>query len=1094
MTYTAAGTLASNAAAGLTTLAHTNNASGNCLVLGMTITSLTITVSSVTGGGANKWVKVAGSSNDGTRSQELWMGTVNATGAQTITVNFSSTNAGLATDLCVQEFSSSLGAAAVWTWDSFGFLNNGASTTVTWPTLTPRNANTDLYVGHARVPSAGTFSALTAGFTGQTDVNGNPYIYGLAVTGSVSPTQTDSLSAANACQAVLIRDTSFWTVVQSAKATTSGTTVAATFATANVQAGNKIIAYVSVGATGAPALVSVKDAALNTWTQVGNSNQANGRVYIYALDVPSGDVGTKPTITATATSTPGLGIIIQEVSGLLAGNTTAMCDGAAGTLTGTAASTGNPTYTATAQSEFVVSAYGDFGTGNTVVIAADWTAETNNINTSTNSNCMVQYKNSTGVAEVDGFTSADTGGWAVAEIAFKLGVPTPTPVGQQLQPGSRTWRWRHRRVQQPIQPAFAAPALNVTAGLATAIGQAGSPGAAHGTVTGFTSVAGNAVPGLFTAGTPDFPAAFAFAQIATAVAVAQTTAFALAQAGLATAEGGAPLWATYTSLYGTVYGAQLTGVSTVTGTSAPAQVATATGIAQQTAGHNAQAATGTGAAPPFGMAQAQVATAIGAADASGMALAGLATATGTAQQAEAQGSWIATAIGAAPAFGMAQAGLATGTGAAAPFGMAQAQLATATGTAQQAEAQGSWLATAIGGAQQTAGHNTQVATATGTAQQAEAQGSWPATATGTSQQAEAQGSWIATATGTAQNATVQVAVNAPAQVATGIGAAPPFGEAQAQLATAIGAAQQPTVQTSGNTNAPAQVATATGIAQQAEAQGSWIATAAGAAPAFGMAQAQVASAAGTAQANGQGGWPATAVGTAQQAEAQGSWLATATGAAPAFGMAQAQLATGAGAGPPFGMAQAQLATATGTAQQATVSTSSNTNAPAQVATGTGAAQQAEAQGSWLASAAGAAQQTAGHNAQVATGTGAAPAFGMGMAGLATATGTSQNATILFGTNAPAGLAAATGFADQPAGHNAQLATAIATALQAVGSGAAAVVKGHVVTAVTGSTRAAVVTGKTNGAVVTGKTSAGTVTDPRDGTTKVTGKAMAGSVT
>jgi len=205
-----------------------------------------------------------------------------------------------------------------------------------------------------------------------------------------------------------------------------------TFATANVQRGNKIIAYVSVGATTAPAVTSVKDAALNTWTQVGNANQANARIYIFALDVPSEDVGTKPTLTATSSGTPGLGIVIQEVSGLIAGNTTAMCDGAAAALTGTAASTGNPTYSTTQAGLYLVSAYGDFGAGNTIVKASRWTMDKNSNNASVDSNCIVQYKNSTAGSETDGFTSADTNGWAVAEVAFKLAIPIPPRITQSV--------------------------------------------------------------------------------------------------------------------------------------------------------------------------------------------------------------------------------------------------------------------------------------------------------------------------------------------------------------------------------------------------------------------------------------------------------------------------------------------------------------------------------------------------------------------------------------------------------------------------------------------------------------------------------------
>lgn len=220
-----------------------------------------------------------------------------------------------------------------------------------------------------------------------------------------------------------------WSVLQSASGSLDGSAVSATFSTANVQAGSKIIAVVSAGGAGVPAITSVKDAALNTWTQVGNGNTGNARVYIFGLDVPAGDVGTKPTLTATCAGAAGLGIVIQEVSGLAAGNTTAMVDGTAGTLTGATATTGSPSYSSTAASEYLVSAYGDIGNGVTVVIAGGWTADAHNVNGSVSSNCMVQFKNSTGGSETNGFTGADTGGWAIAEVAFLLpsaagGTPT----------------------------------------------------------------------------------------------------------------------------------------------------------------------------------------------------------------------------------------------------------------------------------------------------------------------------------------------------------------------------------------------------------------------------------------------------------------------------------------------------------------------------------------------------------------------------------------------------------------------------------------------------------------------------------------------
>ena len=211
-----------------------------------------------------------------------------------------------------------------------------------------------------------------------------------------------------------------WSVLQSASASADGTTVSATFTTANVQSGNKIIACVS-GSGGTGTISSVKDGAGNTWTQIAASQTGtNPRAAIYALDVPAGDVGTKPTLTVTWSAAIGTSILIQEVSGLLSGNTSAMADGTAGTKVGSTSSTGSPTYSSTASNEYLIACYGDIGNGVTVSTAAGWTADAHNVNADTSSNCMVQYKNSTNGSETNGYTGADGGGWAIVEIAFKL--------------------------------------------------------------------------------------------------------------------------------------------------------------------------------------------------------------------------------------------------------------------------------------------------------------------------------------------------------------------------------------------------------------------------------------------------------------------------------------------------------------------------------------------------------------------------------------------------------------------------------------------------------------------------------------------------
>ena len=135
-----------------------------------------------------------------------------------------------------------------------------------------------------------------------------------------------------------------WSRIQSAKtaATTTGaTTVAATFGT-NLSSGTKIIAAVALPYG---TVTGVSDGT-NPLTLIGRKTVTNLLdVSLWAMDTPSGDAGAKPTITATLTNTTQGSMVIQEVSGLLAGNTTAMADGTLGSNTGTGgSSTGSPAY------------------------------------------------------------------------------------------------------------------------------------------------------------------------------------------------------------------------------------------------------------------------------------------------------------------------------------------------------------------------------------------------------------------------------------------------------------------------------------------------------------------------------------------------------------------------------------------------------------------------------------------------------------------------------------------------------------------------------------------------------------------------------
>ena len=214
-----------------------------------------------------------------------------------------------------------------------------------------------------------------------------------------------------------------WLVLQSASSAPSSTgqPVLVTYAN-NLSAGSKLIAY-ALSTTGS-GFTTVLDSNSNSFTQVGPTVTSGFAVLqTWVLDTPAGDVGTKPTITATgegATGTPGM--LIQEVSGLLPG--TSCLDGTQGSVTGTGGtSTGTPTYSSTASNEYLVSFYADDGGGGGADITAPsgYTPDPNIVNNNNPGDIGVAYNNSTGGTESGGLTRTSTGAqWGVILVAFQL--------------------------------------------------------------------------------------------------------------------------------------------------------------------------------------------------------------------------------------------------------------------------------------------------------------------------------------------------------------------------------------------------------------------------------------------------------------------------------------------------------------------------------------------------------------------------------------------------------------------------------------------------------------------------------------------------
>src|SRR5208282_1988458 len=107
-----------------------------------------------------------------------------------------------------------------------------------------------------------------------------------------------------------------WSLLQSVGAT-NGPPCTATFTTANLTSGTKLIAAVAADNSSAQTISSVKDGAGNSMTALGSVALTDGFgvVALFAMDTPAGDAGTKPTITATGSVAGGsMAMLVQEVS------------------------------------------------------------------------------------------------------------------------------------------------------------------------------------------------------------------------------------------------------------------------------------------------------------------------------------------------------------------------------------------------------------------------------------------------------------------------------------------------------------------------------------------------------------------------------------------------------------------------------------------------------------------------------------------------------------------------------------------------------------------------------------------------------------
>lgn len=192
---------------GVLTMAVSPTAIGDVLVMATNLTSTSLTVSSVAGGGVTTWTRIAGPFVGTTNTLSIWMGVVTATGPSTVTITGSGSLAAVTTRLIAQQVTSAGGAGTTWSVDVAGTgRNNSSSTTVTYPTITPGGANR-FYIGYAQTTSVGLLTGATAGYTVALDNGNNQLIYSGSVTGAQTPTSLQTSAGVSSALAVTLTAT-----------------------------------------------------------------------------------------------------------------------------------------------------------------------------------------------------------------------------------------------------------------------------------------------------------------------------------------------------------------------------------------------------------------------------------------------------------------------------------------------------------------------------------------------------------------------------------------------------------------------------------------------------------------------------------------------------------------------------------------------------------------------------------------------------------------------------------------------------------------------------------------------------------------------
>jgi Domain of unknown function (DUF1929)/Fibronectin type III domain len=202
-------------------------------------------------------------------------------------------------------------------------------------------------------------SATIAGLT-----NGDTYTFTVTATNAIG---TGPASAAS--NAVTPTGTASPAFVQQVASEGSGASLSVT-PSANLTAGNRLIVEVGVWNSAKATAAKVTDSAGDAFTELTHFTASDGtEMSVWSAPVTAG-AGSRPTVTATPTSTADVGIGVMEYSGLSTATGTAVVDQSAvatGKTTAAAVVTTAATPPTTAPNELVVGFYADSGFEDTLM-------------------------------------------------------------------------------------------------------------------------------------------------------------------------------------------------------------------------------------------------------------------------------------------------------------------------------------------------------------------------------------------------------------------------------------------------------------------------------------------------------------------------------------------------------------------------------------------------------------------------------------------------------------------------------------------------------------------------------------------------------